>query len=234
MKDKELLDSLKEYIESGQYFKDARAWYRNKYIYPFSHRSFLALIFVFIFAITGGIAFNLYNIFPMVIQVKYSIQANDAETKTAQIIRANQLGNDPVTSVTDVLVRNYITNRENYNYDRLKNQFIYIKNNSTRIVFREFYNFMNIDNSSSPVLTYQKSVRRNIKVLSANYYNNKAVVNFESIAKNQTGEIIENMVWQTTIHFVIDKIDPKLPAGSKFNFTVTEYKLLLIKDKLKK
>ncbi|GAB4162936.1 MAG: virB8 family protein [Rickettsiaceae bacterium] len=222
---------LQDYIKSGDYFKDAREWYKHKYIHPFSHRSFLLLISIIICALFLGIIINIQNLFPSVIQVKYSITADTSANKSAQIIRADHIENDPLASIADVIVRNYVVNRENYDYDKLKKQFIYVKNNSTRITFRRFYDFMNIDNPSSPVMTYQKRATRTTDIISTTYPSaTKALVKFNAIARNTAGEILENTVWQATIDFEIDEINTNLPSGSRFNFTVTDYKLELLKD----
>lgn len=230
-----LYKSLKEYIETGEYFTDARHWYKYKYIHPFSQRSFIFILSVIICVLFVGVVININSLFPSVIQVKYSISATTSANKTAQIIRANQIKNDPQSSVTDILIKNYVLSREKYSYSDLKKQFIFVKNNSTRIVFRRFYNFMNIDNPSSPVLKYQKNTKRTAKIISTSYPSKtKAVVKFNSIVQNSAGEITEDIVWQATIDYEIDKINPNLPSGSRFNFTVTDYQLKLIKDRSKK
>ena len=230
-----LYKSLKEYIETGEYFTDARHWYKYKYIHPFSQRSFIFILSVIICVLFVGVVININSLFPSVIQVKYSISATTSANKTAQIIRANQIKNDPQSSVTDILIKNYVLSREKYSYSDLKKQFIFVKNNSTRIVFRRFYNFMNIDNPSSPVLKYQKNTKRTAKIISTSYPSKtKAVVKFNSIVQNSAGEIAEDIVWQATIDYEIDKINPNLPSGSRFNFTVTDYQLKLIKDRSQK
>lgn len=230
-----LYKSLKEYIETGEYFTDARHWYKYKYIHPFSQRSFIFILSVIICVLFIGVVINIDSLFPSVIQVKYSISATTSANKTAQIIRANQIKNDPQSSVTDILIKNYVLSREKYSYSDLKKQFIFVKNNSTRIVFRRFYNFMNIDNPSSPVLKYQKNTKRTAKIISTSYPGKtKAVVKFNSIVQNSAGEIAEDIVWQATIDYEIDKINPNLPSGSRFNFTVTDYQLKLIKDRSQK
>lgn len=230
-----LYKSLKEYIETGEYFTDARHWYKYKYIHPFSQRSFIFILSVIICVLFVGVVININSLFPSVIQVKYSISATTSANKTAQIIRANQIKNDPQSSVTDILIKNYVLSREKYSYSDLKKQFIFVKNNSTRIVFRRFYNFMNIDNPSSPVLKYQKNTKRTAKIISTSYPSKtKAVVKFNSIVQNSAGEITEDIVWQATIDYEIDKINPNLPSGSRFNFTVTDYQLKLIKDRSQK
>ena len=230
-----LYKSLKEYIETGEYFTDARHWYKYKYIHPFSQRSFIFILSVIICVLFVEVVININSLFPSVIQVKYSISATTSANKTAQIIRANQIKNDPQSSVTDILIKNYVLSREKYSYSDLKKQFIFVKNNSTRIVFRRFYNFMNIDNPSSPVLKYQKNTKRTAKIISTSYPSKtKAVVKFNSIVQNSAGEITEDIVWQATIDYEIDKINPNLPSGSRFNFTVTDYQLKLIKDRSQK
>ena len=230
-----LYKSLKEYIETGEYFTDARHWYKYKYIHPFSQRSFIFILSVIICVLFVEVVININSLFPSVIQVKYSISDTTSANKTAQIIRANQIKNDPQSSVTDILIKNYVLSREKYSYSDLKKQFIFVKNNSTRIVFRRFYNFMNIDNPSSPVLKYQKNTKRTAKIISTSYPSKtKAVVKFNSIVQNSAGEITEDIVWQATIDYEIDKINPNLPSGSRFNFTVTDYQLKLIKDRSQK
>ena len=103
-----LYKSLKEYIETGEYFTDARHWYKYKYIHPFSQRSFIFILSVIICVLFIGVVINIDSLFPSVIQVKYSISATTSANKTAQIIRANQIKNDPQSSVTDILIKNYV------------------------------------------------------------------------------------------------------------------------------
>lgn len=94
---------------------------------------------------------------------------------------------------------------------------------------------MNIDNTESPVMRYQKTLRRSVNILSVNYYhNNEAVARFVSTVKNTTNEVVENILWEAKISYEIDPISLHLPANSRFNFTVTNYKLKLIEDRSKK
>src|SRR6202042_1244852 len=95
--------------------------------------------------------------------------------------------------------------RETYIYEMLQEQFRFIQNTSTRVVYMQFVNFMDIDNYLSPVMRYQKLFRRSINITSMdNKSDNEAVVTFESVAKSTAGEILENMVWEATIGFIMD------------------------------
>ncbi len=229
-----LYKSFRDYIESGEYFIDAQKWYRYKYIYPFSQRSFVIILSVIICSLFAGTFISIRTLFPLTTQVKYSVNAETSAKKTAQIIRASNINNDPIKAITEIMCQHYVEQREKYNYDALKNQFIYIKNNSTRIAFRRFYNSMSIDNPDSPVLKYQKNTKRDVNIISSKFItNNKMQVKFRSIATNDTSEIIEDMLWLATLEYEIDQIDSSLPSGSRFNFTVTNYQLKLLQNKKK-
>jgi len=229
-----ILNSVQEYIKSGEYFKDARSWYNFKYIYPLSQRSFLLIVCTFLLALLIGVMLNISNLFPIVNQVRYSLKASSYQS-SASITKANLIKNNPIASIADIMVKNYLIHREEYDYDNLKKQFVFVQNNSTRIVFRKFFNYMNIDNPTSPILRYQKYIRRSVNILSATYSkSDEVIITFNSIAKNAGGEIFENMVWEATVNFEIDKINLDLPPDSRFNFAVTNYRLKLLQDKMSK
>ncbi|MFY9589848.1 virB8 family protein [Rickettsia endosymbiont of Halotydeus destructor] len=229
-----ILSAVQEYIKSGDYFADARKWYNFKYITPLSQRSLLFLACIIFIALLLTICLAINALLPINQKISYAINSN--KEKHATIINTKQsTQHDPYNSVANIIIRNYVMQREAYDYDMLKKQFVFIQDTSTRIVYIQFANFMNIDNPLSPVMRYQKLFRRSIKILAiTNNNNNEIIVTFESLAKNTTGEILENMVWEATIGFVMDQISLDLSPGSPYNFTVTSYKLKLLKDKNKK
>lgn len=230
-----LYKSIKTYVESGEYFTDARNWYKYKYIYPFSQRSFVLILSAIILALFLIIIANINSLFPIITSVRYSTMTDSSENKSAQIIRANQVDNDPLSSIAEIMIKDYVNQREIYDYNNLQRQFVYIKNNSTRMVFRRFYNYMNINNPASPVLLYQKDIKRSYSLISSKFLTKtKSEIKFQTIAKNVTGEIFENKIWQAIIDYEIDPIKVDLPHGSRFNFTVTDYQLKLLEDKKKK
>jgi len=235
MEERKAIKSIQEYIKSGEYFVDARKWYSFKYVQPITQRSFLAIA-CFIFFISFAILlYSVYSLFPIKRQVRYSIKSDDVFQTSANIIPADYIQNDPLKSIADIMLRNYIIQRENYSYDALKKQFTFIQNNSTRVIFRRFFNFMNIDNPLSPVMRYQRSIKRSVNILSVTYLNDEeCVVVFESVAKSNNGEILENMLWQASLNFEIDDINLNLLQDSRFNFAITSYRLKLLNNKLTK
>jgi type IV secretion system protein VirB8 len=227
--------SLQEYIKSGEYFKDAQHWYYTKYIYIMTYRSILLVIAGLVLFAGSILALSGYFLFPIKQQVRYSVNTPGTYQAAVSIIPANQIKNDALGSIADIMVKNYVKVRESYSYDELKKQFTFLKNNSTRIVFRKFFNFMNIDNPDSPIIKYQKFTRRSINIISVRYPSPaEAVVTFEAIAKVTSGEVTEHSIWEAELVYEIDKLDLSTPSGSRFNFAVTNYKPKVIQDKLMK
>lgn len=227
-------DEMKEYVKSGEYFADAKKWYEFKYLHPLPERSISVIIFAFIALLFLQISFSLYSLLPLKAKIQYFIPRPDLYKTTATITQANSIDGDDKTSIADIMIKDYVFRRENFDYDNLQNQFNYIKNTSTKIVFRKFYNYMNIDNPDSPIMLYQNFARRNVNVISAEYLDDgKAIVAFESLVRNISGEILENKVWQAIISYEIDEINLKLPKDAKFNFLITNYQTQLLKDKKK-
>ncbi|AFB26018.1 MULTISPECIES: virB8 family protein [spotted fever group] len=229
-----LTNAIQEYIKSGEYFIDARKWYNFKYILPFSHRSLLLLICTIFTLLLTLVCININILLPINKKVNYLIK-DDAEKQAAITNTKHSTLVKPYTSIANIMLQNYVNQREEYNYDILKEQFTFIKNASTRIVYMQFANFMNIDNPLSPVIRYQKLYSRSINILSIkNINDNEAVVTFESLAKNSTDAILENMVWEARIGFIMDSISTNTSPDMPFNFTVTSYKLKLLRNKNQK
>ena len=222
-------ESLQNYIKSGEYFRDAMIWYRLKYINPLSHRSFVFLATMIVCALFTGCIIHIYSLFPVVIKVQYSVDIGSNSNKIVQIIEPEDESIESTSFITGILIKNYVIARESYSYDNLRNQFIFLQNSSTRIAFRKFYNLMNIDNPHSPVMRYQKNIIVSPTIVSINYPDDtRAVVKFNSIAKDGAGNITENVLREATIDYEIDKVNPNRAPGSRFNFTVTDYRLKLI------
>ena len=236
MKTDPVLGSIQEYIKSGEYFISARKWYKEKYLKPFSQRSMMFVCSCTFCLLLIGIAVNVSSLFPLSEQVRYSLNVRDASQSSAIITRADYIEGDPLASIADIMVRGYVLQREKYDYDMLQQQFTFVKNTSNRLTYRKFYNTMNIDNLESPILRYQREVRRSVvKVLSSKYTdNNEITITFESLAKSTGGDVVENKIWEAIVGFDIDDIDISVPSETKFNFIVTNYRLKQLVDKQQK
>lgn len=229
-----ILNSVQEYIESGEYFSDARRWYIFKYVTPFHQKSLLILACTMFLILLMIIFASIDILLPLTQKIGYLVKSEKEKNINTINTKNSPLGS-AYASIANIMVQNYIKQRENYAYDVLTEQAKFVQNSSTKVVFMQFENFMNIDNPLSPVLRYQKLFKRTVYITSIkNIDDNNVIVIFEAITKNNGQVILENMIWEATVSFIMDKIDLSLPQDAPFNFIVTNYKLKLLNDKNKK
>lgn len=217
-----------EYVNSGEYFKDARKWYSNKYIVPLAHRSTLFGIVLLLILLLIMLAININSLLPLERSLKYIISVQGDQDQNAIVTKADAIPNAPLASVLKIMLEDYVIKRERYDYNNLQDQMQYIHNTSTRTTFSQFYNYLNIDNPNSPVLRYQDELKRNIIITSTKFLDNShAQISFISKAVAD-GKVFENLSWVADIAFDSDQINLSAPSNSKFHFIITDYKLKLV------
>lgn len=228
--------SITKQIENGQYFVDARKWYITEYVEPIPYRARLFCIVVLIVCLVGIIAVSIQSILPLEKSLRYAVFIqNGTVRESAQVIKANSVQNNPLLSIAEIIIRNYVKSYEEYSYSSMEQRNSYIQNTSASMVSKSFTETFSFSNPNSPVLLYQKDIDRHITVKSVKFVDSThADVSFSSIAHDSRGVAIENMDWEAYIAFNIDQINIKLPANSPFHFIVTDYKTRLVKNNLPK
>ncbi len=229
-----IVRALREYVNSGEYFTEARKWYHDKYITPLCFRSMAMCFVVFALLMLSILGSNIHYLLPLVKYLEYSITIDGGKAENgARIIKADSISNNPLQSISKILLEDYVKIRERYSYGNLEEQFRYVKATSSRLVFKRFDNYLSIDNQDSPVLRYQRDGHRIIVVNDVKFIDsNTAEVTFDSETKDASNQIFESMSWIATIDFESDQIKLGQPSDTPFNFVVTDYKLKLIKDKI--
>lgn len=230
------IENLKQYISSGGYFDDSRKWYAYKYLAPISQRVWGMYISVALLCMLAALIMNANMLLPIKQVITYGIYSNNAagSEESASIIEMDDApaGTTPRMFIATTLLKSYVKSREDYDYDKLKEQFLHVRNSSDKIVFKRFYDYMNIDNPESPVIRYQKYAKRTISIKNIEFTSdNDALVDFDSIAVDENGNRFENLSWQANINFKMDSIDDKSYQNSKFNFTVRDYKIRMLEGK---
>lgn len=230
-------EAFKEYLESKKYFIDARNWYHTKYLAPVSQRIWVFYTLILLSALFCALLLNINMMLPIKQKITYPIDvySNIKEGEPfAQILEmpGDSKGADaPFRFIATELISGYVTKRENFDYTHLAKQIKYIQANSTRLVFRKFYNYMSASNPDSPLMRYQKYAKRDIEIKSIKYISNEeALVTFVSKAKAKGGASFEHLLWSARIRFNMGDVGRKLRNGARFKFLVTDYSLKLQKD----
>jgi type IV secretion system protein VirB8 len=224
---------LKEHIESRDYFKSAREWYNYKYLLPFTHRVWLSYATMLLALMLVALSININKLLPIRQQLTYAINVSSSDGVGEANARIEDMKDGEQITSTRFIARNllgsYVMNRENFNYSNLSKQFQYMQNTSTRLVYRRFYNYMSVNNPDSPVMRYQQYAKRNITISRIDFVSdNEATVYFNSLAKDSSGELFENLNWSAKITFEMGEFGKRLPTGSPFKFTVNDYNLKLL------
>lgn len=117
-------ENLKEYIESKEYFSDARAWYNWKYMLPMSHR-----VWFFYSALATGlmllsliININTLLLIKQTLTYGISLVSDIREGETqAQVIEMKGFEgvHAPFRFIASNLLKNYVLSREEFNYQLL-------------------------------------------------------------------------------------------------------------------
>lgn len=223
--------SIKKFVETGEYFEQARAWYNEIFLLPLIIRSYVFILLVVIFFCFGILTLNAYLLLPLDKQVMYIINVEDTSEFNSKIIHADYYDNDNHRSIAKIFVEKYITIRETYDYEALPKYLLFVQNNSTKAIYNRYNYGFSLDNPRSLVLKYQEDVRRTAQIKSLNFIDdNSAVAVCNAKAVSPKGQTVEDMDWEITLNFIMDGIDPNIKENTQFNFTVTEYKVKLIKD----
>lgn len=222
---------IQQYIKSGEYFDDSRYFFHRKYLSPFTESAYVFAILIISIPLMFVLIYRIYFSFPLQERIFYAVYVNDVFGKTSRILNASK--DSPKLSVAYFLIKNYVINREKYEYNLIEDQAEYVRNNSTRLVFRRFQNFMNLENPNSPVLRYQKSGFREIKIKNITFQDaNTATVFFSSKAIDTLAdEVFEDMDWKAEISFESDPITKDYKPKARYGFIITQYKLHLIQNR---
>lgn len=229
--------ALKEYLDSKKYFIDARNWYNTKYLAPVSQRIWVFYTFILLATLLCSLILNIDLLLPIKQRITYPIEVytdiNEGEpyAQVLEIPKTFEGVNGPHQFIATELIKGYVINRENFDYNDLGRQIKYIQSSSTRLVFRRFYNYMSASNPDSPLMRYQKYAKRSIEIQNIKYVSSEEVqVTFVSKAKARGGGSFEHMLWSANIRYSMGDVGKKMAAGSRFKFLVTDYRLKLQKD----
>jgi type IV secretion system protein VirB8 len=225
--------NIQRYVDSGDYFKDAKEWYASKFLLPFSLRSYALLFFITILFATY-IMVELMKADSEVKNMPFPMYAYDSVNYFPHIKPLTEVKEPINNSVARYMASKYVLFRESYNYNDTQGENKEISEKriqalSSRRMYKEFIDYMNPDeNPDSPLIKYKSQVKRIIEVKSVELFGQydlpeRASVTFDAIEKSRSG-IDSTTTWQADIDFTMLDLEKKDENGqSKLSFTVTNY-----------
>lgn len=223
---------MKELIESGEYFRQARIWYNSLYVLPYTLRSLVIVIFCIVTTLITLLAFNIKMLFPLSRQIIYTINVDDKTNLAAEIIKADSYKDDTIKSIAKIFIQTYINIREGYKYQGLSQRMLYIRNTSTKALYDNYASYLSLDNKDSPVLKLQRDAIKEIEIKNISFISDdNAKVKFNAKSIKNNGDIVADNDYEAELSFILDEVNINASHNTPFNFTVSDYKTKLIKKK---
>lgn len=146
-----------EMIESGFYFEESQKWYNDIFL-----SSFISRVAYFVFFITYGISIYFalafaYGLFPLQETKQMIIKTSRDSDTYVNKIHLTEF-DTPAKNILSIVLKNYITQREQYILDGrkafeiLKEKNDFIKKYSSQHIFADFKEELNISNGKADKL----------------------------------------------------------------------------------
>lgn len=225
MKDK--FELTKEHITSKQYFQDGALWYNGKFVFPIVQRSVLLIATTLLIMCVSVISYQIREQLPILTNIKYLIGVGgDIFSNDVSISLDERSDSNALSFITEILCKDYVIKRENYDYDKLRDQIVYIKQTSTKTLFKSFYDSLSTSSPTSPLTRYQKYGKRSISIKKFNFLDrNNVIVDFKAEARDMDNKIFETAEYSAKLSFEADALRVDMKSGSPYKFLVTGYRV---------
>ncbi len=221
--------SIALHVQNGKYYQDALNWHYAKFVFPFFERAWILVGSVIFGVLTFLMVINVYNVLP-ILQKKgllvYTTELHNKSTTTTSLRDEPGYTQDIISKQ---LLIEYVRAREEYHYDELERQATHVKNNSSTIVYNNFYNYISPNNIDSPILKYKKSAKRTITEPEVTIKpGGKAIAKFKAVTNSvdsddKEQEVIEESWIEAAISYQINDPEKIVDNNKDLKFLVTEY-----------
>lgn len=158
---------VKQQLQSGEYYTQARNWYDELYHRPLRERSFFVVVTV-LCALTIFMSLVVYSsMFPLNPAVPYVIKVEKLTDDIPFIMPLRwETGEDINLSVVRFLLANYVETREHYQYDvtDLERRFARLRATTGEAEFKKYQEEVNPENPASPYTKYGRDTKRMVQV----------------------------------------------------------------------
>lgn len=228
----------KQHIEDFIY--NSRKWFFNRYLYPHLQRVYL-IVCLLSLLVTFYLLYQFKTMETEVKRVSFIQYALD-QTKYINKIRSinNEYpGSDINAKVASYILKYYIKVRENYtgllldndSFDAVSKQ---IMNLSSRQVYSQYLDRMDLENPESPMLLYRNRFKRDTQIdsITMRPYRNhpsQAVVKFRTFLLEK-GILIASQTWLADIVFTMNDCTETHNRKQPIELIIIKYKLSSIDD----
>jgi len=224
--------SLKDSVETGQYFVEARTWYNNIFLFPIRHNAFLLGVSLSIVLVLIFVSYGLYNTFPLSQKVQIIVPLENTLQYSPKIKDISSPGRSNKEVVLEYLVQKYITARETYDPRTFKKNYYYVMRSTNKALFNNYYAKMSDNGPQGPSSLYKNGLRSKIEFISQVYdgNNNFITVNFAKQNYNLITGTSSLQQFTAKVQFAVSDYDFSESENARLSFIVTDYEITELKN----
>ncbi len=231
-------------INDGSFFEEGRKWYSLIYMYFMPERCIYIIYCALAFISMCMIFLALIMLQPLAPTVPLLFPMKNV---LADVPRIKKLRVSPHQEVNDALqrffIREYVSRRENYSFDKIQTSFRFLRNHSSESVMNDYRALIDPNSPRSPINMYERKSTRRI------YFQNVVIRradngNINDYSKDRdyyadvfyaayvtTGDKIETTNWHSQINFNYkqlqvtqpEDLEHEKPKVTPMKFTATDY-----------
>lgn len=226
-------------IENGQYYKDARDWYSQMFLYPVTERALMLVVCLLVMFALLIMYTSIRSLYPLNSQLPFAIFSSwNSDEYYPELKKLADTMIDSEKVLKDYFIVNYVKDREEYSppVDDVQtkinqNRHSRIRQQSNKRVQRTYNELIDIYNSNSPYQIYGYDTTRRIldDTIIVNYDKENpglAVVNFTTEERKGTKSKKTN--WEATIAFSLTDINVVLDTETELKLVVREYDVIRV------
>lgn len=138
----------------------------DKYVYPVTQRTFLAIVTVVSFITAVVAIIILVSLLPLSERVPLAVSVGSRVDEYTGVKYIGKQEEDSNDSVVKYLTGRYIKMRESYDFENLKNIIEYVRYYTEPADFQNYNTFMSTEtNPNSPILVYRNHTKRSIEII---------------------------------------------------------------------
>jgi type IV secretion system protein VirB8 len=218
--------SLRENIETGAYFVEARKWYNSVFLSPIRHNALMFAVLISVGVMLLFVGYGIYQSFPLVQPTQIVVNMEDTLKYSATVKDISQPGRSTKELILSYLAEKYVLSREVYDPTTFKSHYFFIMRSTAKDLFNQYYaSISNTNDPNNPSILYKNGFRNKINFISYIYdaTNNLIAVNFVKQTYNLNTGISKEDKLQATIGFTTSDYDFNVAKNTRFNFIVTNY-----------
>lgn len=214
-------------VKSGEYYREARAWYADVHQAPLNQRIHMILAAMVALLALGLAVTALLSFLPLTRQVPVPVHVGDLTLQAAAVQGLSRRGEDPDAALMRYMAQYYVEQREAYRVDELATSVSAVQALSNENVTQAYRTWMSPQNPQSPLVLYQRTSARSVRILSTRLFTReepkRAQVEYEATVLGAAAKAAARYTADIAFSYSPVTVNEDTGDIAPFQFQVTAY-----------